>query len=64
MRCQFEKVFVINLASRTDKLDAMRLSASLSGFNFEVIKGNLGKDIPEKALPGVRHLSPQMPEHR
>ncbi|KAI4208920.1 MAG: hypothetical protein LQ351_008093 [Letrouitia transgressa] len=52
MRCQFEKVFVINLASRTDKLDAMRLSASLSGFNFEVIKGNLGKDIPEKALPG------------
>lgn len=51
---QFEKVYVINLPNRTDKLDAIRLSASVTGFNFEVIKAVNGKDMSPKALPGVR----------
>ncbi|KAL9610295.1 MAG: hypothetical protein Q9167_004986 [Letrouitia subvulpina] len=50
----FEKVYVINLPNRTDKLDAIRLSASVTGFNFEVIKAVNGKDMSPKALPGVR----------
>lgn len=51
---QFEKVYVINLPKRTDKLDAIRLSASVTGFNFEVIKAVNGKDMSPKALPGAR----------
>ena len=31
----------------------MRLSASLSDFDFDVIAGVNGKDIPKKALSGV-----------
>ncbi|KAI4157457.1 MAG: hypothetical protein LQ342_008267 [Letrouitia transgressa] len=50
----FEKVYVINLPKRTDKLDAIRLSASVTGFNFEVIKAVNGKDMSPKALPGAR----------
>lgn len=49
----FEQVYVLNMAGRTDKLDAMRLTASLSGFNFEINEGVSGKDVPEKALSGV-----------
>lgn len=51
---QFEKVYVINLPARGDKLDAMTLSASLTGFGFDVINGVDGKNTPDKALPGVR----------
>jgi hypothetical protein len=38
---------------RTDKIDAMRLSASLTGFQFDIIEGVSGADNPTKALPGV-----------
>ncbi|KAL8728881.1 MAG: hypothetical protein Q9166_005121 [cf. Caloplaca sp. 2 TL-2023] len=48
----FEKVYVINLPKRTDKLDAIRLSASITGFNFDVIAGQNGADMSPKALPG------------
>ncbi|KAL8936646.1 MAG: hypothetical protein Q9211_004090 [Gyalolechia sp. 1 TL-2023] len=48
----FEKVYVINLAKRTDKLDAIRLAASVTGFNLEVIPGQLGAEMSPKALPG------------
>ncbi|KAL8772992.1 MAG: hypothetical protein Q9209_002012 [Squamulea sp. 1 TL-2023] len=49
----FEKVFVINLPKRTDKLDAIRLSASVTGFNFDVIDGQNGTEMSPKALPGA-----------
>ncbi|KAL8683122.1 MAG: hypothetical protein Q9186_000936 [Xanthomendoza sp. 1 TL-2023] len=48
----FEKVYVINLPKRTDKLDAIRLSASVTGFNFDVIAGQNGSDMSPKAMPG------------
>lgn len=41
------------MAGRTDKLDAMRLTASLSGFSFIVEPGVDGGDVPAKALSGV-----------
>ena len=41
------------MEERPDKLDAMRLSASLTGFKFEVQPGINGSNIPAKALPGV-----------
>ncbi|KAL8787912.1 MAG: hypothetical protein Q9213_001939 [Squamulea squamosa] len=49
----FEKVYVINLPKRTDKLDAIRLSAAVTGFNFDVIDGQNGTEMSPKALPGV-----------
>ncbi|KAL8935790.1 MAG: hypothetical protein Q9216_005259 [Gyalolechia sp. 2 TL-2023] len=48
----FEKVYVINLPKRTDKLDAIRLAASVTGFNLEVVPGQLGAEMSPKALPG------------
>ena len=53
---QFEKVFVINLPSRSDKLDAIRLAADLTGFDVEVIKGVDGRWVSDKALSGVNVL--------
>ena len=50
---QFEKVFVVNLPERPDKLDAMRLTTYLTGFDFDVIDGVKGADLSPKALPGV-----------
>lgn len=50
---QFQRVYTINLPGRTDKLDAMKLTASLSGFNFDVIDGVKGADMLPKSLPGV-----------
>lgn len=41
------------MASRTDKLDAMRLSASLSNFTFVVNPGISGKNVPANALSAV-----------
>ncbi|KAI4224990.1 MAG: hypothetical protein L6R36_004259 [Xanthoria steineri] len=54
----FEKIYVINLPKRTDKLDAIRLSASVTGFNFEVIAGQNGANMSPKALPGPFKDSP------
>ncbi|KAL8949524.1 MAG: hypothetical protein Q9222_004381 [Ikaeria aurantiellina] len=48
----FEKVYVINLPKRTDKLDAIRLSSSVTGFNFDVVAGQNGADMSPKAVPG------------
>ncbi|KAL8714207.1 MAG: hypothetical protein Q9220_001936 [cf. Caloplaca sp. 1 TL-2023] len=49
----FEKVYVINLPKRTDKLDAIRLSASATGFSFDVVAAQNGADMSAKAVPGV-----------
>lgn len=43
---------------RTDKLDAMILAASATGFNFDVLEGVQGESIPKKALSGVSTLIP------
>ncbi|KAI4126910.1 MAG: hypothetical protein LQ338_003487 [Usnochroma carphineum] len=48
----FETIYVINLPKRTDKLDAIRVAASVTGFNFEVIAAQNGADMSPKALPG------------
>lgn len=48
----FEQVFVLNMPLRTDKLDAMILAASMTGFEFDVIEGVRGEFIPTKALSG------------
>ena len=50
---KFEKVFVINVPARSDKLDAMKVTSSVTGFDFDIIKGINGKDVPKKALSGV-----------
>ena len=44
------------MPSRTDKLDAMTLAASLTGFEFDVLEGVQGETISKKALSGVSVL--------
>ena len=46
------------MPSRTDKLDAMTLAASLTGFEFDVLEGVLGETVSHKALSGVSHFPP------
>lgn len=50
---------MINLKDRTDKLDAIQLSASLTGFNLDVIEGVRGTEISNKSMPpnGVPDVS-------
>ena len=45
------------MPSRTDKLDAMTLAASLTGFEFDVLEGVQGDSVSQKALSGVSLLS-------
>ncbi|RAL67175.1 hypothetical protein DID88_007953 [Monilinia fructigena] len=47
----FERVFVIGLPERSDKRDAMILSASLTGFQVEFVDGLLGEHVSDKARP-------------
>ncbi|KAI9806597.1 MAG: hypothetical protein M1825_006054 [Sarcosagium campestre] len=47
----FEKILVINLPERTDKRDAMTLSASLSGLKIDWISAVRGSTLPDVALP-------------
>ena len=44
------------MPSRTDKLDAMTLAASLTGFEFDIIEGVQGDSVSQKALSGVSSL--------
>ena len=44
------------MPSRTDKLDAMTLAASLTGFEFDVLEGVQGDTVSQKALSGVSSL--------
>ena len=58
---KFEKIFVTNLPSRTDKHDAMLLTATLSGLDLNWIDGLVGKTILEKVLPppaAQKHFKP------
>ncbi|KAB8294116.1 hypothetical protein EYC80_009565 [Monilinia laxa] len=47
----FERVFVIGLPDRSDKRDAMVLSASLTGFHVEFVDGLLGEHVSDRARP-------------
>ncbi|KAL8677707.1 MAG: hypothetical protein Q9186_005891 [Xanthomendoza sp. 1 TL-2023] len=53
---QFERVFVINLAERYDKLDAFSLAASLTGFTHDVMPGVKGDTVVNKTLPTLENL--------
>lgn len=53
-------MFTINLPSRSDKLDAIRVAADLTGFDLDVIEGVNGDLLPDKALPGVCGISPRL----
>lgn len=44
------------MPARTDKLDAMILAASVTGFEFDVLEGVQGDAISKKALSGVSVL--------
>ncbi|KAH8902360.1 hypothetical protein BR93DRAFT_887437 [Coniochaeta sp. PMI_546] len=47
----FQKVFVINLPSRSDRRDAMTLASALTGIKFGWIDGVAGDQVLEKVLP-------------
>ncbi|EGX88667.1 Glycosyl transferase, family 25 [Cordyceps militaris CM01] len=47
----FEKIYVMGLASRTDRRDGMALQAALSELSIEFIDGPMGDNISEKAIP-------------
>ncbi|TAQ89233.1 hypothetical protein B7494_g2461 [Chlorociboria aeruginascens] len=47
----FDKIYVVSLASRTDRRDSMVLSAALSNINVDFIDGVKGEDMNEKAMP-------------
>ncbi|CBX92448.1 hypothetical protein LEMA_P051540.1 [Plenodomus lingam JN3] len=47
----FEKILVLNLPFRTDRRDAISLSAALSNIKLEFVNGVTGDSIHEKAYP-------------
>lgn len=53
---QFERIFVINLPERYDKLDAFSLAASITGFTHDVIEGIKGSTVVNKTLPSLENL--------
>ena len=48
----FGDIYLINMPSRTDKLDAFRLITSVTNISYSVIPGVDGKQIPHVAWPG------------
>lgn len=47
----FERIYVINLPSRTDRRDALVLMSALTGIKLDWIDGVDGETVPDKALP-------------
>ncbi|ORY71534.1 family 25 glycosyltransferase [Pseudomassariella vexata] len=47
----FEKVFVVNLAERTDKRDGLSLTAALTDIKLDWTRAMRGSDVGDKALP-------------
>lgn len=47
----FSKIFVVGLPERSDKRDALALTAALTGFHVEWVDGVKGESIPDKAVP-------------
>ncbi len=54
---QFQKVFAINMESRTDKKDTRTLAAALTGFDIEWLPGVAYEDVSQKAAPPVSFAS-------
>ncbi|KAG8531344.1 uncharacterized protein KY384_002973 [Bacidia gigantensis] len=52
----FQKVFVISLPERGDRLDAFALSSSLTGFKADVAHGVNGSTVPDAAIPSTDGL--------
>jgi len=52
-KSQFQRIFAINMPSRTDRRDAISLAAAVSGMDVDFIEGVGGDSIPEAALPPV-----------
>ena len=52
---QFEKVFVVSMPARTDKRDAVSISAAMTDFRFDWVDGVDGTLVSPKAIPEVRH---------
>ncbi|KAK0654008.1 family 25 putative glycosyltransferase [Cercophora samala] len=48
----FQELFVLNLPERSDRRDAMTLSAALTKLDVKWIDGIDGKDVPDRVLPG------------
>lgn len=46
----FGNIYVVNMPERMDKLDAMKLTASLTGFNFDIIPAVDGSKVSVKVL--------------
>lgn len=46
----FGNIYVVNMPDRMDKLDAMKLTASLTGFSFETIPAVNGRKVSAKVL--------------
>ena len=53
---QFQKIFVVNLPERPDKLDAFTVASSVSGIRAEVLEGVHGQEISNKTLPSTDKL--------
>ncbi|KAF2832969.1 hypothetical protein CC86DRAFT_279150 [Ophiobolus disseminans] len=57
----FQKIFVLNLPFRTDRRDAMSLSAAISNIKLEFVDGVTGASINQKAYPppeeNIKHLA-------
>ncbi|EFR03130.1 hypothetical protein MGYG_06124 [Nannizzia gypsea CBS 118893] len=47
----FERIYVVNLPSRTDRRDALVLMAALSGIKLHWIDGIMGETVLDRALP-------------
>lgn len=50
---QFQKIFVLSMPSRTDKRDALTISAYFSGLDIEFVDGVNGSLVSPKAYPVV-----------
>jgi hypothetical protein len=47
---QFQKIFVVSMPGRTDRRDAIVLSAALSGLEVEFIDGPRGSEVEDNAI--------------
>lgn len=58
---QFQKIFILSMPNRSDKRDALSLSAYLTGLDIEFIDGVNGSLVSERAYPLVGALPLQNP---
>ncbi|KIW21346.1 hypothetical protein PV08_01926 [Exophiala spinifera] len=47
----FGKIFVVSLAERTDKQDAISMQARMTNISFDFIEGAVGSQVSQKAQP-------------